>query len=187
LDVSIQENTFSFGVGYVIETPKATVQAQKKIFSLLPHIELHTSDGSRLATITGESFFRTKFEIKLAAGGSYEYHCEKFWKSVDICEGEGGPYRLYAHRGVRYSIFQNDTQIAAFSKNRLIIGNGRHFDLRVNSDVNLPLIISMVLCLNTENGDDEDQNTVAYDFGQLGPEDRKFDETWRPDDERSPS
>jgi hypothetical protein len=43
----------------------------------------------------------------------------------------------------------------------------------------------MVLCLNTEDDDDETNSTFTYDFGQLGPEDRKFDETWRPDDERA--
>lgn len=184
MDVSIQEKSFSFGVGYVIETPKATLQAQRKILSLLAHITLQSAEGLVLATITGESFFRIKFAIELAAGGTYDYHCEKIWKGVDICAGEGGPYRLYAHKGVRYSIFQNDTQIAAFSRNKLIIGNGRNFDLRVNSDANLPLIISMVLCLNTEDDDDQTNNTFTYDFGHLGPEDRRFDEAWRPLDER---
>ena len=109
------------------------------------------------------------------------------WKGVDICEGEGGPYRLYRHKGVRYSIFQGDRQIAAFSRNKLIIGNGRNFDLRVDPDANLPLIISMVLCLNTEDDDDQENSTITYDFGSLGPEERKFDESWRPSDERTAS
>lgn len=184
MDVSIQENRFSFGVGYVIETPSSTLQAHKKILSLLPHITLQSADDSTIATITGWSLVRSSFTIDLAGTGIYKYHTEKLWKGVDICEGDGGPFHLYSHKGVRYSIFQNDKQIAAFSRNRLIVGNGRDFDLRVNSDVNLPLIISMVLCLNTENDDDQEDSTVTYDFGHLGPEDRKFDENWRPNDER---
>lgn len=187
MDVSIQEKRFTNAVEYVIETPKATMQAHKKFFSLLPHITLEGAGGSTLAKIDGEFSFRSKFTIDLTGIGTYNYHCEKMWKGVDICEGEGGPYRLYRHKGVRYSIFQGDRQIAAFSSNRLIIGNGRNFDLRVNSGVNLPLIICMVLCLNTEDGDDRENNTVTYDFGSLGPEDRKFDETWRPDDEQPAS
>jgi hypothetical protein len=185
LDVSIQEKSFSFGIEYVIETPTTRLEAHKKILSLLPHITLQSADDSTLATITGWSFLRSSFTIDLAGRGIYKYHTEKLWKGVDICEGDGGPFHLYAHKGVRYSIFQNDKQIAAFSRNRFIIGNGREFDLRVNSGVNLPLIISMVLCLNTEDDDDETNSTFTYDFGQLGPEDRKFDETWRPDDERA--
>jgi hypothetical protein len=185
LDVSIQEKSFSFGVGYSIETPETTLQAHKKIFSLLPHITLQSAYASTIATITGWSLLLTSFTIELGGSGIYKYHTEKLWKGVDICEGDGGPFHLYAHKGVRYSIFQNDDQIATFSRNRLIIGNGRNFDLRVNSDVNLPLIISMVLCQNTEDGDDETNDTVTYDFGQLGPEDRRFDEAWRPNDERS--
>lgn len=185
MDVSIQEKSVSFGIGYVIETPQSTLQAHKKILSLLPHITLQSADDSTIATITGWSFVRSNFTIDIAGVGIYKYHTEKLWKGVDICEGDTGPFHLYRHKGVRYSVFQNDRQVAAFSKNRLIIGNGRNFDLRVNSDVNLNLIISMVLCLNTEDGDDETDNAVTYDFGSLGPEDRKFDEAWRPNDERS--
>lgn len=183
MDVLIQEKSFSFGVEYVIETPTETLQAHKKIFSLLPHITLQSANDAILATITGKSFIRTKFLIELPGAGSYDYHCEKIWKSVDVCEGDGGPYHLYAHKGVRYSIFQGVRQIAAFSTNKLIIGSGRTYDLRVDADANLPLVISMVLCLNTEDGDDRENNTVTYDFGHLGPEDRRFDENWRPKDE----
>jgi hypothetical protein len=184
LNVSIHERHFTNAVEYVIETPKATLAAHKKIFSLLPHITLQSADDSVVATITGESFIRTKFTIDVAGLGIYEYHTEKLWKGVDICEGEDGPFHLYAHKGLRYSIFQGDTQIAAFSGNSLIIGDGRNFDLRVDADANLPLIISMVLCLNTQDGDDRTGNGVTFDFGRLGPQDRRFDEAWRPNDER---
>lgn len=183
MDISIQEKKFSFGVEYAIETPTSTLSATKKIFTLYPHVTLQAADDSVLATIKGESLIRTKFNIEMRDGRNYTYHCEKIWKSVDICEGPGGPYRLYAHKGVRYSIFQQDMQIAAFSQERLFIGNGREFDLRLNSNADIPLVIAMVLCSNTEDGNDESEATITYDFGHLGPEDRKFDEAWRPNDE----
>lgn len=185
MDVSIQERSFSFGVGYDIETPRGQLEAHKKILSLLPHITLQAADGSTIATIAGWTFVRTNFTIDLAGVGIYKYHTEKLWKGVDVCEGDGGPFHLYAHKGVRYSIFQADKQIGAFSRNRFIIGKGHNYDLRVNSDVNLPLIISMVLCLNTEDDDDDSNGTFTYDFGKIGPEDRKFDESWQPDDGRA--
>jgi hypothetical protein len=183
MDVLIQEKSFSFGVQYDIETPTKKMTALKKILSLLPHITVQNENDAVLADIKGESFFRTKFSIDLRTGSTYNYHCEKLWKGVDICEGSGGPYHLYHHKGVRYSIFQGDVQVAAFSGNKLVVGDGRTFDLRVNADADLLLVISMVLCLNTENGDDQNDNTITYDFGNIGPEDRKFDEAWRPKDE----
>lgn len=85
MDVSIQEQSFSFGVGYVIETPKLTLQAHKKILSLLPHITLQSTDDSTIATIAGWSFLRSSFTIDLAGIGIYRYHTEKLWKGVDIC------------------------------------------------------------------------------------------------------
>jgi uncharacterized protein YxjI len=186
MDVLIQEKSFSFGVEYEINTPTKKMTALKKVFSMLPHIAVQDASDEVLAEIKSESFFRSKFTIVLRAGNTYHYHCEKVWKGVDICEGPNGPYHLYTHKGVRYSIFQGDTQIAAFTGNKWIVGNGRTYDLRVNADADLLLVISMLLCLNTENGDDHNDNTVTYDFGNIGPEDRKFDEAWGPTDAVTP-
>jgi hypothetical protein len=182
MDVSIKEKSFSFGVGYEIQTPTTALSATRKIFSLLPHITLQTNSDQILATIVGESLFRTKFSIQVS-GHAYEYHCEKLWKGVDICEGPSGPFHLYQHKKRRYSIFQGETQVAAFSRDLVVIGNGKEYDLRLNPDVDLNLILSMVLCLNTENDDDKEDSTMTFDFGHVGPEDRQFDESWRPKDE----
>jgi hypothetical protein len=185
MDVSIQEKSFSFGVQYKIQTPEKTMHASKKIFSLLTHIDLFSASDSLLATISGESFLRSIYSIKSTDGKSYIYRCEKLWKGVFVCEGESETYHLYTHRGLRYSIFKADTQIASLEKERIVIGNGNKYDLRMNSDASLVLLTSMVLALNSVNGDDQNDNTVTYDFGNIGPEDRPFDENWKPSDVRA--
>jgi hypothetical protein len=47
----------------------------------------------------------------------------------------------------------------------------------MNADANVVIIACMVLAVNTSENDDH-QETVTYDFGSLGPEDRPFDESW---------
>jgi uncharacterized protein YxjI len=183
MDISIQEKSFSFGVQYTIETPEKTMHADKKILSLLTHIELFSASDSLLATISGESLLRSIYAIELTDGAAYTFRREKLWKGVFVCEGGGETYHLYTHRGLRYSIFKNDAQIASLQKEHIVIGNGNTYDLRMNPDARLVLLTSMVLCLNTVSGDDDNDSTVTYDFGNFGPEDRAFDESWRPSDE----
>lgn len=116
MDVSIQEKSFSFGVQYTIETPEKTLHANKKILSLLTHIDLFSASDSLLATISGESLLRSIYSIQLTDGTSYVFRREKLWKGVFACEGEGETYHLYTHKGLRYSIFKNDAQIASLRR-----------------------------------------------------------------------
>jgi hypothetical protein len=77
------------------------------------------------------------------------------------------------------SIFRGDRQIAAYSKNRISFGKGNEYAIRMDSDADLTLILRMVLGLSMSE-DNDDQQTVNIDFGNLGPEGRPFDESWEP-------
>jgi hypothetical protein len=98
---------------------------------------------------------------------------------VYACESTEEKFRLYTHKGVNYSIFNGDRQIAAFSRNRIVIGRGNRFDIQINTDANVLVVICMVLTVNTFTNDD-DHATVTYDFGNIGPESRPFDTPWEP-------
>jgi uncharacterized protein YxjI len=182
MDVSIQEKSFSFGVQYSIECATASMTADKKILSLMANIELHSPTGGLLATITGDSFLKTSYNFSLANGRNYHYRCEKMWKGVFVCEGIDESIHLYTHKGLRYSFFQNDNQIAALTKEHFAIGNGNMFHLHMNADADLVLLTCMVLALNTDYGDDHNSNTFTYDFGNMGPQDKAFDDSWQPND-----
>lgn len=43
-----------------------------------------------------------------------------------------------------------------------------------------PVVICMVLALNTEEGDTGNDATVTFDLGNIGPEARPFDSKWEP-------
>jgi hypothetical protein len=54
-------------------------------------------------------------------------------------------FALHKHKGLNYSIFQNDCQIAAFHKNRLKTGKGDRYEILMNDDANLPIAICLAL------------------------------------------
>jgi uncharacterized protein YxjI len=184
VDVTIQERHFSLRSEYDItapEDPKITYFAQKALLSLLAKLELRTLSGEIVATIHGNFSILADYDIDLADGRHFHYGCEKFFKDVYSCVGDATTYHLFEHRGVRYSIFQDNTQVAAITRNRMVIGAGHEYDIRMNRDADVLVIVCMILALNTNASDDDNNNsTITYDFGKIGPEDRAFDENWQP-------
>lgn len=180
MDITIEQNALAVRPEYEITTPACIYMARQKPFSWGDNI-LVTGPRERLvATIRSRfSFFRSKYHYELVDGTSYQFRAEKLLPVVYVCEGPNECYRLYDHKGLNYSIFQGDAQIAAFSKNRITIANGNTYDVRVNDDANLLVVICMVLTINaSEEGGNN--TTARYDFGQIGPEARPFDKSWEP-------
>lgn len=182
MDVTIKEHKFSLRSEYDIVSPTEDYFAQKALLSLLAKLEIRTKNEQVLATIHGNfTLFRANYDFALADGRNFHYQCEKLWKGVYSCVGPSGSYHLFRHKGVRYSIFQDDKQIGAITRNKLVVGTGHEYDIRMNADADLIVISCMILALNTEDdSNDDNQNTFTYDFGNIGPEDRKFDESWQP-------
>jgi len=178
--MTIKERSLSFRSEYEIETPGCCYFAKKSAFSFPAELMLQSSDERLLAKIQGRlSFLREKFDFTLADGRTFHFWCEKRWKRVFDCEGSNDTYRLYGHKGLRYSIFQGDRQIAAFTKNRIVFGKGNQYEISLNDDADAIVIICMVLAICTAE-DDDDNASVTIDVGSIGPEERPFDERWLP-------
>ena len=170
MNVTIKELKFSFRSEYDIYAAGSTYYASKAFFALRDKLEVRAEDGHVLAKIRGDfSPLRAKHDFEMADGRVYHFWCEKIWKRVFRCEGTQRCFRLYEHKGLRYSIFDGDSQIAAFTKNRVVIGSGNEYDIQMNDDADLPLVISMVLTVNTAEND-SDKATVTVDLGNIGPE-----------------
>ena len=180
MNISIQERKFTLRSEYDISTPSARYYAVKKLFSFLDNLQLQSHDRRILATIKGSfSPFRGRHDFLFSDGRHYRFWCEKIWRNVFACEGSGEHFRLYVHKGLNYSIFQDDRQIAAFTRDSLVIGKGNQYDVRINEGANDLVVICMVLTVNTTSNDDNTE-TVTYDFGNIGMEDRPFDKSWEP-------
>lgn len=180
MDVTIRERKFSLRSEYDIKAPSCTYSAQKKILSLLAQLKVVAEDGRVVARISGRwSFFRARYDFVLADGNKYRFWREKIWKDVFACENNQEKFRMYTHKALNYSIFQNDIQIAAFRRNRVVVGHGNEYGLRINADANLLVIVCMVLALNTAEDSDND-TSVTINLGNIGPEGRPFDSSWEP-------
>ncbi len=181
MDVSITEHKFSLRSTYVISATNFDLTAQKALFSFPSRIGLKTQAGQGVATIRGHVSLLTHFTFDFVDGRAYDFHTEKFWKSVYVCSRQGEePYTFYQHRGLKASIFQQDRQIAALTKNGVVIGNGNEYDIRMNHDADPVVIVCMALAMNTADDDDNQNSTINIDFGKIGPQDRAFDDTWSP-------
>jgi len=180
MNITIRERKFSFTAEYDIEVPGGRYYARKAYFSLTDKLKLQDDSGRLLARIRGSiSLIRKRHEFLLDDGRAYRFHCEKFWKGVYVCEASQDSYRLYQHKGLRYSIFHNDRQVAAFQKNRIVFLNGNRYELRMDHDADLVLILCMVLTLNSSEQSGDDNSTITIDFGNIF-EERPFDFSWEP-------
>jgi uncharacterized protein YxjI len=171
MDVIIQQRKFTLRSEYDISTPVAAYYAEKKLFSFRDRLRLMSRDREIVyARIRGHFFlFRPRYEFELTGGTTYQFWCEKFWKNVFVCKGDQEIYRLYQHKGLNLSIFQADRQIAAFTKNRLKIGKGDRYEIRMNGDADAVIVICLALTIDASENE-KDDTTVTYDFGSIGPE-----------------
>jgi uncharacterized protein YxjI len=180
--ITIQQSEFSWRSEYEIETPSCIYSAiaQKKLLSFSGQVKLFAPRERLVATIRRYfSPFRSKYDFELTDGGIYSFCCEKAWKGVYVCENAKESFHLYRHKGLNFSIFQNDIQVAAFTKNKVKLGAGDSYEIRLNDDANLLVIICMTLTIDSLDFDDESA-TVTYDFGNVGPEERPFDASCEP-------
>lgn len=178
--LTVKESRFAWPSKYEIETPDAAYYAQRSSFTMLPHVRLVDSGNAVVATLQRRwSLFRTKYDFDFSNGRTYRFWCEKVWKGVYVCENREEQFRLYAHKGSLYSVFQNDIQIAAIVRNSAIIGPGNEYEIWMNSGANVLVICSMILALNTEENGNR-RSTLTIDFSKIGPQEKPFDESWRP-------
>ena len=180
MDVTIKERSVSFASEYDISTPGGNYYARKKVLSFTDHIEVHAEGGAVIAQIEGEfSPLRGRHEFIFHDGRRYQFGCEKLWTQGYKCEGNGETYWLYQHRGLKFSLFKDDRQIAAIEKNRIVFGSGNQYQIQMDTDANALLVVCMVITINTLD-DDNDHDTVTIDLGNIGPEERPYDPEWQP-------
>jgi uncharacterized protein YxjI len=180
MDVTIQERRFSLWTEYDITTPTQTLYAKKQMFSLLAKVELKGQDGEVLASLQGQfSVLRNRYEFDLTDGRVCHFECVDRLRSVYECQCGEEVLTLYEHRGLNRSVFQGDRQIAAYAKNRVSIGQGNRYDIRMDAAADLTLVVCMVLALSVAEDNDEKQ-AVNFDIGNLGPQGKAVDEAWEP-------
>ena len=181
MDLSIKERIISLRSTYDVVAPDgAAYTAEKKIFSLFPNLKVVDGSGQIVVNLKGGfALFSQKYDFVFSDGRTYHYKTEHRIKPVYLAEGNGEAYRLYRHRGVKFSVFKGDTQIAAVTKNRIAIGSGNEYQVRINSDADPLIVTAMVLAFNSSKEDDK-KGALTVDVGYMGLEAKSFDSSWQP-------
>ncbi len=175
MNIALKKQKLSFRCKYVVNAPDSNYYAEK---SLLPFGGFRLLSGDREKTLvrirSRPSFFRAKHEFQLPHGPVYRFRRETFWTGVFVCDGGQEPYRLYTHKGLRYSLFRGDWQVAAFVKHRIVILNGDRYEIRVNGDEDALLVICIAIIIDALEG--AHSETVTVELGNVRPEAKQFDE-----------
>ena len=79
-----------------------------------------------------------------------------------------------------YSIFKNDTQVAWWDKKAVTWFAGDNYKIIADKDGDIDLIISFCLIVDNFSSDDHDGNMVTYDFGNIGFQQKRYDNNWQP-------
>ena len=174
MNITIYQSEFSSRTDYDISAPACDYGVQKKLLSSGEEFQLTSGDrrGVVAKIRSRGSSFRARFDIELSDGGILHFQRESPWRGVFGCQGGPESFHLCEHRGLKFSVFRNGLQIAAFTKNRVQIGKGYRYDIRMNQDANSVLVTCLVLVAGAMNYEDADAAS--------GSEARPFDEAWEP-------
>lgn len=176
VEITIQWQMGGWTPGYEISAPSRNYYARKKMFFGSGKLNLMTGEDRIVAKLRSRfSPFRGRFNFDLPDGRIYDFRCVKAWKGVWACEGADERYQLYQHKGRRYSIFQDERQIAAYATEPILMRSREAFDILLNDDANAVVIICMVLAMDGLGANDRFRGAT-----NIGPEDREFDERWGP-------
>ena len=181
MNITIQERRFTFSSEYEISGSGQILRARKDFLSFPSRIHVKYGED-RVGTLQGRfSLIHCKYDFQFADGRDFAFQCEKLRKGVYACKRGDEVYRLYHHKGRRYSIFRNGDQIAAVERNRYVAGRSARFDVRMNQDADVAVVASMVIAMNSsERKEGEDEEAVLAERGGPRREDKAFDVNWQP-------
>lgn len=181
MEIRINQASFSFTDKYNIYAgAELQYTAASVFFSWPKRINLYEAGSSIPKLILQKNFSLSdsSFDLTKDSGEILEFRSQSFWKAHYSCPSGDDLYEIFGHKGRKYSVFKNDLQIAWWDKNAISFGTGDKFVITTNKESDHALIIAF--CLVIDERRDSDSAAVTIDIGNIGPEERKFDSSWRP-------
>ncbi len=182
MKIDINQKKIAVGEKYTIEIGgELRYTAATKIFRLLTEMHLFKSesDYSVLTIRRHWSFFKAKYSIELRDGNALSFNTITFWRPHYQCYHGESRYDLFGHKGRKYSIFKNGSQIAWWDKNAVSIMEGDHYTITADDDYLHELIIAFCLIIDDFSSGGK-KGAVSFDFGNLGFEVQPFNPMWLP-------
>jgi len=178
--ITVNQRRWSFTSKYDISGDAGSYYAQKKLFSFTDRLKIFSDTGEVAARIVGYfTFFLPKYDF-IIDGIAFKFRTVKFWKGVFTCDGNGRQYKLLRHRDRNYSIFEGELQVGAFYKPAIKIGNGDVYTIEADDGQDVLILLCLALTVDSSENEDNDGSTATIDLGNFGPEERPFNNKWRP-------
>jgi uncharacterized protein YxjI len=157
-------------------------KASSELFRFLAVINLYKGEDTRPALTINKRwfFFKPAYDIRLHDTRTVEFRAGDFWKMEYKCHCSPDMYFIYGHRGRKYSVYRNNTQVAWWEMKAVSWFEGDNYVLTADSDCNIELMIAFCLIIDNHKNNRNGDNAVTYNIGNIGGQVKAFDPTWRP-------
>lgn len=182
MEIVVTQKKISIGDKYNIFTNgQPTHKASKRLLQLLAEIRLFESNGITTDVIINRRFtwLKPAYDITNKNLQVLSFRTKSFWKRHYQCQSNSDTYDIYRHRGLKYSIFKNDQQVAWWGKSIITWFEGDSYRIIANDDCDVDLIISFCLIIDNISGN-HDTEVITLNIGNIGFQARKFDPQWQP-------
>jgi uncharacterized protein YxjI len=183
--IDINQKKITIGDKYQVFTDgQHTHSAAAELLKFLSVINLFDNESSRPRLTINKlwSWVKPKYDIKLYDNNNLEFRSQSFWKLHYQCQNGVDIFDIYGHSGRKYSVYKNDKQIACWDKQAVSWFNGDNYTIIADSDADYELIIAFFLIIDNQYNNNDNSNTVTFDFGNIGGQVRKFNTDWKPND-----
>ncbi|MDM1494676.1 hypothetical protein [Myroides odoratimimus] len=134
----------------------------------------------------GTGLFKpAKYILTDQHGNTARLEMLSYWKTHYQCHYNYKVYDIYAHRGLKCSIFENRKQIAWWDKERISISYADNYFMIANNDVNQELLIAFCLAYDDYHFEPAEyrrhfiRDKIKLSIGNIFFEKRKFDKNWK--------
>jgi len=183
MEIDVNQKKISIGDKYrIFVDGQETYLASRQLFQLLPEINLFKTGEERARVTINKrlSWLKARYDITRWDNNILQFRTISFWKLHYECQLGPDLYTIYGHRGRKYSIFKNDTQVAWWDKKAVTWSAGDNYKIIADKDCDIDLIISFCLIVDNFSSDDHDGNMVTIDLGNIGFQQKRFDNNWQP-------
>jgi hypothetical protein len=157
--------------------------ASQHLFQAHRQLQLFAGEATtrpRLTLQQQPTWFHLRYHITRWDRNVLVFRTESAWRNHYQCRYGADLYDIYGHRGTKYSVYKNATQIAWWQQARVTWFEGDNYKLWADEGSDAELLLAFCLILDESASSGEDQNTLTINFGAIGPQARVFDKTWQP-------
>lgn len=190
MQIDIEQKAISFGDKYTILLDgKEAYYARGAVFTILAKISLSAEKQGTPLLVINKKFapFMAEYTITMADGSILNFTTLSVWGYHYQCVMGNDTYDIYGNRGLKYSIYKNNVQVAYFVAASAVLFFGDSYTLYADDDCNQELLIAFCLIIDNYAYNDNGKYTITINLGKIGIGMKKFDSEWRPNKGKIPT